>query len=295
MIETILQGPPNVLIRPLDQIPIQFEITTEELALSLTEPVTPGDINALQQDNTNAFAKGKVVVVLADQFENYYNAYNTANTYIATATATPLLMMRSLINVLTLPSKFAIDVKTRIGVLADTFDLLRANLFGLIGVSSKQLFQNEAGATIAALCVAASTPLPNNYRNASPILEVIDELVRIRGQYIEDLDYLQTANDGSPDSFVANPKPIIELNNLVNLTISALFELSLSARSERSITVSKDTNWVLLAHQLYGLNASDSNLNDLIDQNSDPVKFPEENFLNELLQVQKDRKVVYYV
>lgn len=293
MIETILEGPPNVSINPLDQIPIQFETANEDLAVSLQETVTPPDINTLTEDNALAKAKSVPIITNITDFENYTNAFNTAQTYINTATATPLLMMRSFMHVLTLPAEFDAAVRARIGVLVDTFNALRANLFGLTSVVSKRLFQNKQGALITAMCKAAATPLNTDFKNSQTILDIIDIIIAGRTRFIADLDTLQSTNASSPLSFVADAKGLTSLNELVNTTISALYNLSLSARSERNIYVEYDTNWIILAHRLYGLDAADANLSDLIEENQYPD--PNHNFLQEYLQVPKGRKVVYYV
>lgn len=293
MIETILEGPPNVSVNPLDQIPIMFETTAQDLEAALTETPAAADIITLTEDNAAVYKKGVRIVTLANDFETFTNAYNTAITYIDTATATPLLMMRSVINVITLPAKFDAAVRTRLGVLLDTFDSLRANLAGLISVASKQLFQNKQGAVVCGMCSAASQPLNTDFLNSSTILDTIDDIINARQRFLSDLDGLTASNGGSPLSFVPNAQALISLNELVNTTISALFNLSLSARSERSIYIEKDTNWILLAHRLYGLDANDVNINDLISENQTPGS--EFNFLNEYLQVEKGRKIVYYI
>lgn len=288
LIETIADQAPNVSILPLDQVPILFQQATTDLALSLNKIPSAVDINSLISDNTSAFKKGVPIIdPLSDQFADYNNAYQTAVNYINTATATPLLMMQSVIAVLVMPAQFEVAVKQRIGVLIDTFNALRQTLFGIIAVSSKQLFQNKAGALMSAICSAAATPLPDDYRRSTDVLEVIGNIVSARNAYYQDLDSLQTPNGGSTLSFVPDAQAIQDLNTLVNTTLSALYNLSLSAKSERSIICEKDTNAILLTHRLYGLDTNDNNLNDLIDANNLS--------LDEYLLIEKDRKIVYYI
>ncbi len=294
VIETIIEGAPNVVINPLDQIPIKFDTAISDLEVSLTEIVLPADINTLNNDNVAVYAKGvPITSPLGGEFETYTNAFNTASSYITTATADPIQMMRSVMHVITLPSEFNIDVRTRIGVLVDTFNQLRQNLFGLLAVSSKQLFQNKQGATIAAMCNAAGTPLSTDFKNAGDVIQVIEELISARRRFIQDLDNLSNINASSPNSFIPNFDALQSLGELINTTISALYNLSLSARSERSLVCEKDTNWIILAHRLYGLDANDQNITDLIAQNQDPQIV--ENFYDELIQIRKGRKIVYYL
>lgn len=289
MIETIKDGEENIFLIPIDQIEPLFFEANEKYVNSLTATVQPADITQLNNDNNGAYRRGVPVLPqgLPEQFEQFTNIFNTASTYIDTATATPLLMMRAVMGVITAPSQFLISAQTRVKLLQDTMDSLRANILGFITVSSKQLFQNKSGACMGALCVATGTPLGADYANATTILEVIDILSARRAQYIADLDSLQSDNGGNTTSFIPDASALIAVNDLVNVTIAALYSLSLSARSERSIVCETETNWIVLAHRLYGLDNTDVNINSLIDQNQSTRE--------EYLQLEKGRRVVYYV
>lgn len=287
LLETIIRGASaGIAINPLDQIPIQFEETAAKYTESFQEIPSPGDINQLTQDNNIAFSKGVPLINLTEEYQTYYNAFNTASSYIDTATETPLLMMRSTINLLTLPARFQIEVQQRITLLNSTFATLRANLLGFTTVSAKQLYAAKAGSVLSAMCLASAMPLVTDFKNSSPILQTIDILIAARNQYIADLDTLQTANAGNTTSFVVNAQAILDFTNLVNLAITALYMLSLSAKSEQTITIQENTSMIILTHKYYGLDPADVNLNDFYDAN---------NFtLNEHIIVPKGRKIVYY-
>ncbi len=290
MIETIVDGNFGLFVAEEDMIPIKFESTVNAFGDALSVPVQPQDINQLKQDNLAAYKKGVPVISTNGDFEGYFNAFNVATTYIDTATATPLLMMRAVMNVLTFPSQFTASAITRISLLLATFANLRATIFGRFTVSSKQLYQNQCGALVSAMCNCVAERTSSDFRLAGPILQTIDSIVNSYNSYVSDLDYMQTANAGNTTSYVADAPSMTSMNDLVNTTITALFNLTLSARSERSITVSKDTNWILLAHQLYGLDQNDQNINDLIEQNSTNGED-----LNKYLEIQAGTKIVYYV
>lgn len=287
LLETIIRGQAaGISINALDQIPIQFEIATVKYSESFHEVPSPGDINTLRQDNNIAFSKGVPLINLTDQYQTFYNAFNTAQSYIDTATETPLLMMRSTINLLTLPARFQIEVGQRIALLNSTFLSLRANLLGFVTVSSKQLYAAKAGSVISAMCLASATPLVTDFKNSSPIISTIDVLISARNQYISDLDTLQTANAGNVTSFVVDAASILAFQELINLTISALYTLSLSAKSENFVTINNDTSMITLTHRFYGLDINDINLNDFYDANNFTA--------NEHVIIPKGRRVVYY-
>ncbi len=292
MIETLPDGEAMVFVIPIDQIPLTFADVTAKYTDALTETPQPQDITQLNNDNVGVYKRGVPVIPGPEEFETFTNLFSTASSYIDTATATPLLMMSAVMRVITAPSQFLISTQTRVKLLQDTMDNLRANILGFLTVSSKQLFQNKQGACLGALCVAAGSPLGADYKNAVTILSVIDVISARRAQYIADLDSLQTATGGDVTSFVPDAAALIAMNDLVNTTIAALYSLSLSARSERSIVCEKDTNWIVLAHRLYGLDQADANVNDLIEQNASPLDI---NLCEEHLQVDKGRRVVYYI
>lgn len=287
VIETIEEAFFTLNLKELDQIPILFETTLEVSEQSLTLQVLPGDINTMSQNNAIAYSKGVPIIQQAVDFEEYFNAFNTASTYINTATATPLLAMRSLINVITLPQKFEVQVQQRIKVLLDTFTELRNNLFNIINVSSKQIYAAQQAGAIGAMCQAAATPLPTDFKLNTQVLTAIDQITGAYSQFVSDLDGLQTNNGGDPLSYVADPSVLTNLNQLVNITVSNLFNIALNARSERYIITDKDTNAILLTHQLYGLDDNDANLDELIENNQFAM--------DELIQISKGRKIIYYV
>lgn len=86
---------------------------------------------------------------------------------------------------------------------------------------------------------------------------------------------------------MADPSVLTKLNQLVNITLPNLLNIALDARSERYIITNKDTNAILLTHQLYGLDDNDANLEELIENN--------QLAMDELIQINKGRKIIYYV
>lgn len=286
-LETIEENK-TLLFNPGDQIIVQFEetIITLQDALGINEPFSSADINQLDQDNINTYKSGVPVIILTEDFETYFNAFNVASSYINTATATPLLMMNSVMNVITAPALFQISAQARIDLMLKTLSDLRANIIGFTTVKAKQLFQIKSGAALSALCLSAATPLISDYKNITPILGIIENISNNRERFINDLDSLQTPNGGNTNSFIPDAEALISLNRLVNNTIASLYNISLSARSERSIICDKDTNIILLAHKLYGLDINDTNINDLYDSN-DLTE-------NEHLIIEKGRKIFYY-
>lgn len=293
VIETIVEVNPKTTLDPLDQIKVKKEVLDGSFEEALTQTPTVNDINTLTTVTNKNYNLSVPIIELDDEFEGYYNAFNQAASAINTATASPLLAMRAIIAVITYPSKFTASVKTRLNLLANQFQNLKNTVAGILNtnqnVSSKEFYQNQAGTVISSMCLAAATPLPGNYTNSAAALEIIDMIIDNYNSFIEDLDTLQTVNGGQPLSFIPNSEPLIQLNNLVNLTVSSLLGIALSSRKERTLFVEKDTNIYLLTHRLYGLDEADKNMEELMENNSDVFG------LNEMFLIKKGTKIVYYI
>jgi hypothetical protein len=78
-----------------------------------------------------------------------------------------------------------------------------------------------------------------------------------------------------------------DLTNLINFTLSNLFNIALGAKQERFVFLETDSNVILLAHRFYGLVPDDSTIDELIEQN--------EIGLTEILNIKAGRKIIYFI
>lgn len=287
ILETILDENPKTTFDPLDSIQIQKLNLDDEYERDIIGKVVAIDITTMADQNKKRYDLSVKVIKLPEEFETYYNAFNTANTFINTATASPILAMRATISALNLPAKFVIDVKTRLNLLVDQFNLLRQTVSGLLNVGSKQIYQIHAGALLSSMCVAAATPLSGNYTNTKSVLTAIDSIVNSFNNYILDLDTLSGPNGGNPVNYIPSVQSLIMLSDLIALTVSNLFNIALGAKSERSLILEADTNIILLTHRLYSLDPEDNNINELIENNGWG--------LYQNLIIRKNTKVIYYI
>lgn len=287
VMETILEDAPKVNPAPVETIALKKVLLDEVMAQSLTAEIQPVDVTAMTENNRKMFNLAIPVFKIPEEFTKYVDLFNKANAAINKATQFPLDAMRTITTLISYPAKLSQSVKSRVGLLVDQFNTLRATVEGITGVSGKQVYQNSAGSIISTLAVAASTPSPGDYKSSIETIETMDTILEAYNNFIADLDLLQGDNGGSPDSYIPDPAAIIALSSLVSLTVSSLFSIALSAKKERSIITEFDTNWIILTHRLYGLDPTDDNLTELMDNNNVG--------LNELLLVKKGRKVIYYI
>ena len=288
VIETIVEDYPKITVAPQDKITNSFENTNEQASNTFSNEVIPNqsDITQLQSNNAKLYNKG--VSIVDNEFtETYFNAFTKANAAITQATQKPLEAIRLLQSVITMPAKFIASVKARMDLLSNQFDTLRTTLTGITTKNQKGIYQNNAGSLINAMALTLGTPQGNDYQNSTDVLNFLQRILRNYNQYIDDLDLLQSDNGGSPDSFIPDINLQILLNQLINYTAANLYNIAINARQERSIFVEQDTNVILLAHRFYGLDVDDNNINLIINSNNIG--------LDEILNIRKGRKIVYYV
>lgn len=287
--ETITEDNPRTTVVPADKIAADKAALDETFAAGFAagEPPDTADINSLTANNTAAYTEGAKAVSNTPQAEEYFNLFNTANAAVLNATAEPLLAIRATQAALNYPAQFEDSVTNRLNVFTTQLDSLHAGVPLIDTASGKRIYENNAGALVSSMAVAAATPQAGNYNNRTSVLAVINIIINYYNIYITDVDSLQSANGGSPGSYIPGAANMQAISNLIKYTVSVLFDIALNARQERTVILENDSNAILLAHRFYGLKADDSTINELITTNNIGI--------NELLQVRKGRTIVYYV
>lgn len=287
LLETITEDNPKTIIDPVDNIKLEKENLDEKFvdAFDITPSTT--DINILTAQNNKIYTLGSKISSVAEESEAFFNLFNTANAAVLNATALPLDAIRAVHALINAPSLFTANVKSRTAMLSSLFNSLSEEVDNITDRSEKKIYENSGGVLLSAQAIAAITPIEGDYKNMNSVLAVIETLIDDYNQYLTDLDSLQTENGGEPESYIPDSDSIILLGSLVNLAVSNLFKIALNSRKERSIILEEDSNWVILTHRFYGLDTHDNNLVELMENN--------EVGLNEILQVRKGRKIIYYI
>lgn len=286
-IETITEDGTRFVKDPVDAVQLKQASLQLSLENELTTEPTIQDVNTLQQNLSNYHDEGAKIISLPEEAEEYINAFNEAASYVNVITASPILAMRAMVSFLTLPARFTADVKNRIEVMLQQFEILRRTLSSVVKVPSKQLYESQGAALISSLCAAAVTPLSGNYNNATSAVTIAEQILEAHQQFLEDLDELQSPNGGSPLYFVPGFEVMNQLNEVVNLTVSALVGIALNGRMERTVTLQYDSNLILVTHRFYGLDGQDANLEEMIENNGFTYK-------DIALGLKKGTKIVYY-
>lgn len=287
IIETITDTNPKTSINATDKIIADQEEINTVFEESYANDVSPviDDVNQMNENNESLFLEGEKVISETSDFENYFNAFNTANSAILNATNEPLTAIRTLQAVVNAPALFATGIKARIETMKTQFAKLIQSIVGITDASLKKLFENNSGILISSMCLALVTDA--EYSSRRDVVSFIEGLVDDYNDYLTQLDGIQSDNANSTESYIPDFRSQLLLNDLVNFTVSNLFEIAIDSRQERSVFLEEDSNIINVAHRFYGLDLQDSTIDELISTN--------EIGLNEYLGLKKGRKIVYFV
>lgn len=226
----------------------------------------------------------------ANNYSSYYNAYNTAAGYANGFLSGPEAVVNALGSYQALanaPLAFNDGILNRAAMLVASIEKLGLDAVGLTLWSLKKLYELQAGTAVGALALASVLPVAGDYRNRVEVVAVIEDILDAYNDYVTLLDGLQTLTGGTPDSYIPNGDYVTALDGLVMTAVDALYDIASGARQERVYELPEDGNVIGLAHLLYGLKADDSTVDQLIADNGIVG--------DELLMLEKGRKVVYYV
>ena len=287
VIETITDENPKTSQNPTDAIIASKANVDEISSIAYQTLVIPEvqDINQMQENNQDLFNEGEKIIDDNEDFENYFNAFNTANGAIINATSEPLEAINTLQTVINQPALFQSTVRARITTLVNQFNSLVSTLENASQRSLKILFENNATNVISSMCVALVTDA--QYSNRNEVLDFVEILNNVYDSFIGNLDNIQSENANAPTDYVPDFNTQLSLNNLVSFTTSQLFVIAIDARQEREIILEEDSNVVLLTHRLFGLDVLDENIDEFMNVN--------EIGLNEYLQIKKGRKIIYFI
>jgi prophage DNA circulation protein len=246
------------------------------------------DQQLLEQNLNETFDDVKDKITIQEALDEYFNYFNEASNAVINATSAPLEAIQTARNVYTYPALLAQSVKQRMGMLINQFQTVVSEVVNLVTPNEKKIVENNAGLTIQAMFIAAINPLNDtDYENVNDVFDIQDLLVNTFNQYIQIIDSLQTDTNDEPDSYLPDFESIKALVGGVTFVVANLAQVALQAQQQRIVTLKKDTNVIELTHRFYGLDPEDLNLDKFIAQNNIG--------LNELLGLEKGRRIVYYI
>lgn len=288
LLETITRDAPIVGVDPINQVQINaanlddatseaFEVATD---LDTADTVLMG--NALD----DVYNDAQAIIEDDADLQDYFNKYQVASTAILNATTAPLEAIQAVRAVITAPALFSQTVKARLNMLQTQLEDLIARVYKT--PNEKTIFENYGNGIVATMVLVTTYPLNAlDFKNATDILDVIDQIGTNYDAYIGNLESLQTDTGDTTDSYLPDQSAMSGLQQQLNYCVSNLLDIALSAQQERQIILEYDSNIVNLAHRFYGLDSDDATIDEFIKTNSIG--------LNELLQIKKGRVLRYYI
>ncbi len=288
VIETLGEGYPKPEAVAIDNINTSLETLNTNQAIDF--------------DNVNEFNRSdlKIITEELDQTysaiiddENELNEFKAlvdiALTVIDDFTETGLNLIRAMQNVINYPIKVTQTVQARYNVLQESLDYLNTNIEGITSqartIADKMQYQVIAGCVLGAQQVVSVTE--PDYEVRTKVIGQQQKLLDEYNNYIQILDENQTDRADDIDSYHPDFVSLNSASELINLTIANLFEIAFNSKQERTYTLTKDSNIILLTHKFYELDENDENLEKFIETNNIG--------LNEFLNIEKDRQVIYYI
>lgn len=293
VVETIITSLPTGTIDPADFIAHNKEILDQTVSSDYAANFspTPSDIDQITTNMAQVKKAGLPSLKLDIDAQKYFNAFNNANTAIQNLANDVQQNMLIIQDFLNFPALITQSVKIRVQTLVNQFTTLQASINNLQNAASslfdtntKRTYEAQGNTVISTMAIAATTQM--DYSNRNDVISIIEAILTVYNSFLTDLDSFQDVNASSPDSYVPSFNSMIGLNDLINFTVSSLFIIGLQSKQERVLYLEADTNVIKLAHRLYGLLPDDSTIDTLIANNNIG--------LNEILQLKKGRRIIYY-
>ncbi len=289
VVETITEELPKISIDPKNKISFDYMNTNESIAAGYSDNVIPKteDIVLLTNTTDTIYSLGSESVKSGPQANEYFQLYNKASAAILNAASNTSTAATFVTDLYTYPSLFVSGVKDRLTLLFNQLSKISEDLENLLTFNQKTTYEMSGAGIVSAMVNASINPEDSDYNSTNEVLDVITQILTSYDLFILNLDSLQTPTGDEVDSYIPNYDSISGLTDLVDYAVANLFNIALGAKQERFIYLEADSNVIILANRFYGLEDDDSTIDEFINQNNIGI--------NEMLQIKKGRKIIYYV
>lgn len=287
--ETIVDEFPQATKNPIIEVEILAEqANTANIDAFVNTVVVDSSVTASLEKSTNdSYQLGASAIKSGEQSNGYFNAWKEASNAISFGIANASNMALKVSAFTNSPYLFDSAISARLSLFRSQFEKLSLAIGTLTDPKQKKTYEFSSVAIIAAMFNCSIKPIAGDYTNSNSVFLVINQLIDTYNLLIENLDSLQTENAGSVNGYVPSFESLSGLGNLVNYTISNLYQIALNAKQERKLILEADSNVIVLTHRFYGLDSSDQNIEMFMNTNSIGM--------NEYFEIKKGRIITYYV
>ncbi len=278
---------------PEDRINDQAEICNDFAADNFSNDVDPNgtDVNDMLESNLSTFSNSKPIIDDATDSEEFFNTLKKADAAVRVAFSDANSAIREMQNLIIAPARFKQSIAIKLQTLTGNLSALAANLLGVVTsvpISTRRLYESTGASTLSAMAISTiSSTNTTRFINRREVSNAVDIILSSYAEYTTNINNLQVGTGGSATSYIPNANTITALNDLINYTISNLYNIGFNAKQERVYVVNADTNVINLTHKIYGMDQNDDNIDTLMDNNAIG--------LSEILNIKKGREILYYV
>lgn len=288
-IETILDTFPQVSLNPKEFISIQSTNAIEEsLIYTSNNLVTDNKLQKILNKLTvSIYNINNVITKIQDEASDYMNIFNSAIAEIDTIQSNLNSAIRNISNVINFPSTFVATLKSKLEGFQESFNKLEEIFKEPESTNNKVVYEFFGTAIISSTVNTIAVSEPSDFETTKDVVNAIEQILGLQNSFITKLDNLQNSTIGDENAYIPNYNSLNEMNILVNFAIANLLNIATNSKQERTFYLEEDSNALLLTHRLYGLDEDDENLVKFMNQNNI--------ILNEIIEIKKGRKIVYFV
>lgn len=284
-IETIDDTFPQVSLNPTEFIKITAAKIIEEPKYPLK---ADSKLKKLLKKLTEAiYNVNNVITNVQDEASDYMNIFNSALAQIETIQSNLDSAIRNISNVVNFPSRFEASIKSKLEGFKESFAQLDEIFKEPESTNNKVTYEFFGTAVITSSVNTIAFFKESDFNTSKDVINVIQIILELQNSFITKLDDLQNDTIGDEDAYIPDYDSLNEMNILVNFAIANLLDIATNSKQERTFYLEEDSNAILLTHRLYGLDEDDENLVKFMNQNNI--------ILNEIIQIKKGRKIVYFV
>jgi len=248
--------------------------------------LAPADV-VMVKDTTQKISANISALLNSQTYSDYQLSKNNAFAKIDNMIAEPAAAIKAINDLVQLPSEFALSVSTRLTLMRAVYNSAKDILGIRESSNNKSFFEVIGAAAISGAAITAVLPLSGDYITRSSVADTSKALSDMYADYLNALDNAYVPVSEIENAYSASPETRFQLQNMVTETISSLGQLAFEAKQERTATLDRDTNLIVLTHKYLGLDADDKNIDQFRTINRIKNK--------SLFQLKKGRQIKYLV
>lgn len=290
LLETILDIFPDSSLNAEDDINERKDALDEQAASSYESSIDSIDSNnaAVINDSMTDLEVEAEKISIGDQVSAMKNlvskGVNAVNSGIGKAEG----FVRAVQNTINYPFQIINSVSSRLDAFKNSFDRLGTSLGTLLGKNDRKYYEAYGATGISGGCQATFNQKSEFvYNTREEVDEITTAVLEIYNNFIFNLDENQSETATEEDAFIPDAETIKQLEEVVTLTVSNLFEIALEAKQEQILILEADSDPITLAHRIYGLDAEDEVLEKFVENNQIN--------LNNIFFLEKGMEIKYYV